>query len=234
MRCATCRAAHARQGRRRATNPRARSRRWPRKRRDRLHCVLVAHLRDEKDPRTVFDAWRRLPARVPATLTIIGAALDPALGRRRARARRATIRACSVLGRAAARVDAAGDQARARARSCRRAWKAAPTSSSRRSPPAPPVLASRMSGNVGMLGRRLSRLFRASATPAALAALVARACARSRVPRARSTAHARARARACSRRRPSGRRSLALSSDARRATPPVEWPPVSTRRENSP
>jgi putative glycosyltransferase (TIGR04348 family) len=54
---------------------------WPRKRPDRLHCVLVAHLRDEKDPATVFAAWRSLPPASRATLTIIGAALDPALGR---------------------------------------------------------------------------------------------------------------------------------------------------------
>lgn len=54
---------------------------WPRKRPGRLHCVLVAHLRDEKDPATAFAAWRLLPHKLPATLAIIGAALDPALGR---------------------------------------------------------------------------------------------------------------------------------------------------------
>lgn len=53
---------------------------WPRKRSGVLHCVLVAHLRPEKDPATVFAAWRRLPPELPITLTIIGAALDPALG----------------------------------------------------------------------------------------------------------------------------------------------------------
>lgn len=56
-------------------------RRWPGKRSDRLHCVLVGHLRAEKDPATAFAAWRRLPRDLPATLTVIGAALDPALGR---------------------------------------------------------------------------------------------------------------------------------------------------------
>lgn len=54
---------------------------WPHKRDDRLHCVLVAHLREEKDPATAFAAWRLLPPDLPATLTVIGAALDPALGR---------------------------------------------------------------------------------------------------------------------------------------------------------
>jgi putative glycosyltransferase (TIGR04348 family) len=53
----------------------------PHKRIDRLHCVLVAHLREEKDPATVFAAWRQLTDDVRATLTVIGAALDPALGR---------------------------------------------------------------------------------------------------------------------------------------------------------
>ena len=37
---------------------------WARKRADRLHCVLVAHLRDEKDPATAFGAWWRLGRRL--------------------------------------------------------------------------------------------------------------------------------------------------------------------------
>jgi putative glycosyltransferase (TIGR04348 family) len=53
---------------------------WPGKRTDRLHCLLVAHLREEKDPRTVFEAWRALPPALPATLSVIGAPLDAALG----------------------------------------------------------------------------------------------------------------------------------------------------------
>jgi len=46
----------------------------------RLNCLLVAHLREEKDPATAFEAWRRLPPQCPATLTIVGAALDASLG----------------------------------------------------------------------------------------------------------------------------------------------------------
>jgi len=53
----------------------------PQKPSHRLHCVFVAHLREEKDPATVFAAWRLLPRNASITLTIIGAALDPALGR---------------------------------------------------------------------------------------------------------------------------------------------------------
>ena len=38
---------------------------WPHKSSHRLHCVLVAHLREEKDPATAFAAWRLLPATSP-------------------------------------------------------------------------------------------------------------------------------------------------------------------------
>jgi putative glycosyltransferase (TIGR04348 family) len=50
------------------------------KARDRLNCVMVGHLRQEKDPQTALRAWARLPAAAPITLTHLGAALDPALG----------------------------------------------------------------------------------------------------------------------------------------------------------
>jgi putative glycosyltransferase (TIGR04348 family) len=49
------------------------------KRSDRLDCVAVGHLRDEKDPRTLFRAWSRLPAAARITLRHIGAPLDEAL-----------------------------------------------------------------------------------------------------------------------------------------------------------
>ncbi len=48
---------------------------------DVLHCVTVGHLREEKDPRTLFAAMRRLPAGLPITLRHIGAPLDAALAR---------------------------------------------------------------------------------------------------------------------------------------------------------
>ena len=47
--------------------------------RDALSCVAVGHLRDEKDPRTLFRAWSRLPAGARITLRHIGAPLDDAL-----------------------------------------------------------------------------------------------------------------------------------------------------------
>jgi putative glycosyltransferase (TIGR04348 family) len=47
---------------------------------DSLECVAVGHLRAEKDPRTLFRAWSRLPADAPIFMRHIGAPLDAALG----------------------------------------------------------------------------------------------------------------------------------------------------------
>ena len=146
---------------------------WPGKRRDRLHCALVAHLREEKDPATAFAAWRHLPADLPASLTIIGAALDPALGR-----------AARELAAADARVQWLGPRAHAWTRQAIKRAHAlivpsrmegganvvaeAVTSGTA-------VLGTRISGNVGMLGDDYPGYF-AVGDAAALAALVARAC----------------------------------------------------------
>ena len=51
------------------------------KRGDALRCVAVGHLREEKDPRTLFAAMHALPRGLPITLRHIGAPLDPALGK---------------------------------------------------------------------------------------------------------------------------------------------------------
>lgn len=122
-----------------------------RKRTTRLAGVVVGHLRDEKDPRTLFAAVERLPRDLAVTIRHIGEALDPELGhaaraleRRDPRYRyvgalprgltRAALKAAHVLihpsvveGGANVIVEAitAGT----------------------------PVIASRISGNVGMLGR---------------------------------------------------------------------------------
>ena len=45
-----------------------------------LRALMVGHLRQEKDPATYFDAARRLAARTDILLDHIGAALDPMLG----------------------------------------------------------------------------------------------------------------------------------------------------------
>lgn len=45
-----------------------------------LRALMVGHLREEKDPQTCFRAVRRLAARTDIWLDHVGAALDPALG----------------------------------------------------------------------------------------------------------------------------------------------------------
>ena len=52
---------------------------FPAKASARLHAIFVGHLRDEKDPLTALGAWRHLPAGLAATLTLVGGALDPEL-----------------------------------------------------------------------------------------------------------------------------------------------------------
>jgi len=47
----------------------------------RLNCILVGHLRAEKDPRTAMEAWSRLPPEAPVFLLHVGGALDRELGR---------------------------------------------------------------------------------------------------------------------------------------------------------
>jgi putative glycosyltransferase (TIGR04348 family) len=45
-----------------------------------LRCVVVGHLRDEKDPRTLFAAVGQLPRALPISIRHIGAPLDAELG----------------------------------------------------------------------------------------------------------------------------------------------------------
>jgi putative glycosyltransferase (TIGR04348 family) len=52
-----------------------------RKAKGRLDAVAVGHLRGEKDPKTLMDAVRLLEPSLPVRVRHIGAALDPALGR---------------------------------------------------------------------------------------------------------------------------------------------------------
>ena len=47
----------------------------------RLDAIVVGHLRAEKDPATLFEAVRRLPADLPIRIRHVGAPLDDALGR---------------------------------------------------------------------------------------------------------------------------------------------------------
>lgn len=116
----------------------------------RLDCVAVGHLREEKDPRTLWRALALLDPRLPVRVRHIGAALDPVLGReaaalmaRDARYRwngplphglaRAAIRRAHVLVHPSVMEGGAN------------VIVEAITSGT-------PVVASRVSGNVGMLG----------------------------------------------------------------------------------
>ena len=49
--------------------------------RDRLDCVAVGHLRPVKDPGTIMEAWRLLPAEAPIFMRHIGAPLDNELAK---------------------------------------------------------------------------------------------------------------------------------------------------------
>lgn len=145
---------------------------WPRKSGERLHAILVAHLREEKDPRTALAAWRELDPALPATLTIVGAALDPALGE-----------AVRAAARADARVRWLGTREHGWTRQAiKRAHLLVNTSRMEGGAnvviealaSGTPVLASRMSGNVGLLGADYPGYFPVG-DAAGLAGLVERA-----------------------------------------------------------
>lgn len=127
--------------------------------RDRLACVAVGHLREEKDPRTLFRAMARLPATLPMVLRHIGAPLDDrlaaearSLAAREPRYRylgalphgltRAAMKAAHLLVHPSAMEGGANVIVEA---------VTAHT----------PVLASRISGNVGMLGSDYAGYFEA-------------------------------------------------------------------------
>jgi putative glycosyltransferase (TIGR04348 family) len=144
---------------------------WPSKRKDRLHCLLVAHLRPEKDPATVFAAWRALPSELPIFLTIIGDALDAALGD-----------AARALAGIDPRVRWPGPRSHARTRQaikrahlllCPSRMEGGANVVVEAVTAGTPVIGSRVSGNVGMLGDDYRGYFPVGEA-AALAALLAR------------------------------------------------------------
>lgn len=117
----------------------------------RFNCLFVAHLRDEKDPVTLLHAWERVPQGLPVHLTLVGGALDGALAAaaRALQAREPRVRwvgahphgwTRQAIKRAhllivPSRMEG-GANVIVEAVTC-----------------GTPVLASRVSGNVGMLGR---------------------------------------------------------------------------------
>lgn len=125
--------------------------------RARLDCVVVGHLREEKDPRTLFAAVRRIPKGLPISVRHIGAPLDAALGE-----------AARALAREEPRYRYAGalPHGLARAALLRAHVLVHPSVVEGGAnviveaiTAGTPVLASRISGNVGMLGEDYPGLF---------------------------------------------------------------------------
>ena len=136
--------------------------------------VVVGHLRDEKDPRTVMAAARLLAADpAPPTIVHIGAALDARLGDEA----QATMAACPAYRWVGAIAHAAARRTIARARALVHASRmeggANVVIEAVRS--GVPVLASRIDGNVGLLGIGYDGYFPVG-DAAALAALMRRFC----------------------------------------------------------
>jgi hypothetical protein len=137
-----------------------------------LRAVMVGHLREEKDPPTTLFAAARLLADQPhIRIDHIGAALDPALGEAATATMAATSNYRWLGGLPHAEVRRRIQRADVLVHAA--AWKAGPTSSWKRCASGTPVLASRIDGNVGMLGARLRRLLSTRRRRKALAALLA-------------------------------------------------------------
>ena len=138
-----------------------------------LCCVAVGHLRDEKDPRTLFRAMERLPADAPIQVLHIGAALDDTLGKE-----------ARSLGKRDARYRFVGALPHGRARSAmQRAHVLVHPSRLEGGAnviveavtAGTAVIASRIAGNIGMLGSRYPGYFEVGDADG-LASLMLRAC----------------------------------------------------------
>jgi putative glycosyltransferase (TIGR04348 family) len=145
---------------------------WPRKAASRFNAIFVAHLRDEKDPRTLLAAWRLLPPDLPATITLVGGALDAGLADDVRRAAAADPRVRWRGARPHAWTRQAIRRAHALVVTSRMEGGAnvvveALTSGT-------PVIGTRMSGNLGLLGADYPGLFPVG-DAGALAAMIERA-----------------------------------------------------------
>lgn len=125
--------------------------------RDHLACIAVGHLREEKDPATIFRAVEKLPASLPITIRHVGAALDERLGReaRRLQARDARYRHLGALPHGLARIAIARSSLLVHPSIMEGGANVIVEAIAAGTP----VLASRMSGNVGMLGRDYAGYF---------------------------------------------------------------------------
>jgi putative glycosyltransferase (TIGR04348 family) len=136
-----------------------------------LRALMVSHLRDEKDPRTGFSAARLLAHRTDIHLDHIGRALDPALG-----AEAVALQAQHPRYRWLGGLDHADTRRRIQAahvlvHPSRMEGGAHVVIEALRS--GTPVLASRIDGNVGLLGEDWDGYF-PPGDPAALARLLER------------------------------------------------------------
>ncbi|MCW5658568.1 MAG: TIGR04348 family glycosyltransferase [Burkholderiaceae bacterium] len=124
----------------------------------RLRALMVGHLRDEKSPETYFEAARRLVARGDIVLDHIGAPLDAALGEQaRALAReQPNYRWLGALDHGTTRRRI--QQAHVLVHASRMEGGAHVIAEALRS--GTPVIASRIDGNVGMLGAGYAGYFR--------------------------------------------------------------------------
>jgi putative glycosyltransferase (TIGR04348 family) len=136
-----------------------------------LRALMVGHLRDEKDPQTYLRAVQRLAGRADLRFDHIGAALDPALGAQAAAlaARQGSYRWLGALPHEAARRHI--QAAHVLVHASRMEGGAHVVIEALRS--GTPVLASRIDGNVGLLGEGYGGYF-PPGDDAALAALLQR------------------------------------------------------------
>lgn len=137
-----------------------------------LRALMVGHLRDEKDPRTYWRAAQRLAARHDILLDHLGDALDPALGAEAAALSAQLPRFRWLGGRPHAEARRRIQAAHVLVHPSRLEGGAHVVIEAVRS--GTPVLASRIDGNLGLLGADHGGVF-APGDDAALAALLAQA-----------------------------------------------------------
>ena len=137
-----------------------------------LRALMVGHLRDEKDPRTWWRAVNRLAARADMRFDHIGAALDPVLGAEAAALVREVPGFRWLGGLAHGEVRRHIQSAHVLVHASRMEGGAHVVIEAIRS--GTPVLASRIDGNVGLLGSDYPGYF-APGDDAGLAALLERA-----------------------------------------------------------
>lgn len=139
--------------------------------RRRLNCLFVGHLREEKDPLTAVRAWGWVPAQAPVRLALVGGAVDASLAARVREAERVDDRV-HWLG---ARIHGWTRQAIKRAHLLIVASRMEGGANTivEAVTAGTPVLASRVPGNVGMLGPGYDGYFQVG-QPEELARLVTR------------------------------------------------------------